>query len=209
MMEAMGYLISGVVFGTAAGISPGPLLTLVIAETIKHSKREGIKVASAPIITDLPIVMASIYVIAKLSHSDLLLGIISIFGAAFIGYLACESITVKGVELDLGKVKPRSLRKGVITNFLNPHPYLFWIAVGAPVTLKAFEDSFLSAFSFILGFYLCLIGSKVLIALVVDRSKDFLKSSAYVYILRVLGVILLIFSGLFIRDGLKFFGLIR
>jgi threonine/homoserine/homoserine lactone efflux protein len=208
MMEPAAYLISGIVFGTAAGISPGPLLTLVIAETVKHSRKEGIKVASAPIITDLPIVLASIFVIAKLSHSDLLLGIISILGAMFIGYLAYESITVEGIELDLKKVKPKSLRKGVITNFLNPHPYLFWIAVGAPITLKAFAVSFISAFSFILGFYICLIGSKVLIALVVDRSKDFLKSNAYVYIIRFLGVILLIFSGLFIRDGLKFFGFI-
>ena len=50
--ETMDFIVMGAIFGFAAGISPGPLLTLVITETIKHNKTEGIKVALAPLITD-------------------------------------------------------------------------------------------------------------------------------------------------------------
>jgi threonine/homoserine/homoserine lactone efflux protein len=134
------------------------------------------------------------------------LGTISIAGALFIGYLAYESIRTKGIEADATDSGARSLRRGVIANFLNPHPYLFWIAVGAPTVLKAYSINLLSAFLFISGFYLFLVGSKVLVAVLADRSKIFLKSSAYIYTVKSLGVILLLIAVLFIKDGLKYFG---
>ncbi len=46
------YLITGITFGFVAGISPGPLLALVISETIKHNHKEGIKIALSPLLTD-------------------------------------------------------------------------------------------------------------------------------------------------------------
>jgi threonine/homoserine/homoserine lactone efflux protein len=208
MIESLPFLISGILFGSIAGISPGPLLTLVISETIKHNKKEGIIVSIAPILTDMPIVLLSVFVLAKLSNFKLVLGTISILGALFIGYLAYESITIKGIELNLQKFNVQSLRRGIITNFLNPHPYLFWIAVGAPTVLKGYRVNILSVLFFISGFYLFLVGSKVLVALMVDRSKSFLKSNIYVYIIRTLGFILLLFSVIFIKDGLSYFGII-
>lgn len=55
MLEIFTFLISGIIFGLSAGISPGPLLALVISETLKFGRKEGIKVAIAPLITDIPI----------------------------------------------------------------------------------------------------------------------------------------------------------
>jgi threonine/homoserine/homoserine lactone efflux protein len=208
MVESLPFLISGIVFGFVAGILPGPLLTLVISETLKHNRKEGILVASAPLITDIPIVFLSIFIISKLAHFHYVLGAISFCGALFIGYLAYESITVKGIDINLQKIKAQSLRKGIITNFLSPNPYLFWIAVGAPIVLKGYKISILASLFFITGFYLFLVGSKVIIALVVDRAKAFLKSTAYLAIIRILGFILVIFCLIFIKDGLKYFGFI-
>jgi threonine/homoserine/homoserine lactone efflux protein len=208
MPDSLPFLFSGIVFGLVAGISPGPLLALVIEETLTHSRREGMLVALAPIVTDVPIVLVSVLVLAKLSHSHLILGTISLLGALFIGYLAYESIAVKASGLKLQKIEPHSLRKGIIANFLSPHPYLFWIAVGAPMVLRAYAVNVLSAFLFLLGFYFLLVGSKILVALVIDKSRDFLKSRVYIFTIRLLGVILLIFALLFLKDGLTLFGVI-
>lgn len=208
MFDSLPFLVSGILFGLVAGLLPGPLLTLVISETIRHNKKEGIKVASAPVLTDLPIILLSVFVLAELSNYHLVLGILSIAGALFIGYLAYESIMIKGLELNLENIKTQSLRKAVITNFLSPYPYLFWISIGAPSIIKGYKINLLSVIFFILGFYLLLVGSKVVVALIVDKSKFFLKSNAYVYIIKTLGVILLIFAALYIRDALKIFGVI-
>jgi len=208
MIESAPFLIAGLIFGLAAGISPGPLLTLVISETIRQNKKAGIMVATAPLLTDLPIIFVSVFILAKLSSSHLILGTISVFGALFIGRLAYECITLKSVELNLQTAETQSLRRGVIINFLSPHPYLFWMVVGAPTLLKAYAMSLLSAFVFIFSFYLFLVGSKILIAFIVDKSKTFLKSTAYVYTIRLLGFVLLLYAALFLKDGMKYFGLI-
>jgi threonine/homoserine/homoserine lactone efflux protein len=207
MIESVQYLFSGILFGFVAGFSPGPLLALVITETLTHSKKEGILISIAPVVTDIPIIAATVLILSRCSSSDFVLGIISLAGAVFIGYLAYDSIMIKGVDLNIQKVKPQSLRKGVITNFLSPHPYLFWMTIGAPIVLRAFQVNIASAVSFIAGFYVFLVGSKVLIVLLVDRSKNFLKSRTYIYIMRTTGLILLCFAVLFLKDGLRMLGL--
>jgi threonine/homoserine/homoserine lactone efflux protein len=204
----MTSLITGALFGLAAGISPGPLLTLVISETLKHSRKEGIIIASTPVLTDIPIILLSVFILNKISGFNFVIGSISILGAFFIAYLAYESFTIKSIELDLQKIKIQPLGKGIITNILSPHPYIFWMTVGAPTLLKAFRISPISALSFILGFYLFLVGSKITMAFIVDRSKSFLQSNTYIYIIRTLGLVLLLFAILFFRDGLKLFGII-
>jgi len=205
----MYFFVTGILLGLSAGIVPGPLLTLVISETVRHNKKAGILAALAPVVTDLPIILISVFILLKLSHFNEVLGTISICGALFISYLAYENITVKNVYVSEQKSGAQSLKKGVITNFLSPHPYLFWMVVGAPIMMKAYQVSIASVAVFIAGFYVFLVGSKIMVAFLVERSKTFLKSTGYIYTIRILGGILIIFAGIFFRDGLRFFGLIQ
>ncbi|MGD9206979.1 MAG: LysE family transporter [Syntrophobacterales bacterium] len=208
MAPQITFLFSGVVFGLSAGLSPGPLLTLVISETLKHDIKEGMKVALAPLLTDLPIVLITLFVLSRLSNMLPVLGVVSLLGCAFLIYLGYESISFRGVDMDIEQAKPQSIRKGVIANFLNPNPYMFWFIIGAPLVLKALKISLFSASLFILGFYVCLVGSKVLVAILVGKSRFFLKSRNYVYTIKFLGVILLVFAVLFLKDSLKLFGIL-
>ena len=207
MALGFSFLFSGVVFGLSAGLSPGPLLTLVISETLKHDVKEGIKVSIAPVLTDFPIVIFTILILSRLSNMLALLGVVSLLGSAFLVYLGYEGISFKGVDIDVAQTKPQSIRKGVIANFLNPAPYLFWFTIGAPLVLKAFHIGIFPASAFILGFYVFLVGSKVLVAVVVGKSRFFLKSRNYIYTIRLLGIILLVFAVLFAKDGLELLGI--
>jgi len=208
MAPRITFLFSGVVFGLSAGLSPGPLLTLVISETLKHDIKEGIKVSIAPLLTDLPIVLITILVLSRLSNMLPVLGVVSLLGCAFLTYLGFKSITFRGVDIEVAQVQPQSVKIGVITNFLNPSPYMFWFTIGAPLVLKALKIGLFSASLFILGFYAFLVGSKVLVALVVGKSRFFLKSRNYIYTIRFLGVILLVFAILFLKDSCKLFGIL-
>jgi len=208
MALGFSFLFSGVIFGLSAGLSPGPLLTLVISETLKHDVKEGIKVSIAPVLTDFPIVIFTLLILSRLSNMLALLGVVSLLGSAFLVYLGYEGISFKGVDIDVAQTKPQSIRKGVIANFLNPAPYLFWFTIGAPLVLKGFRIGIFPASAFILGFYVFLVGSKVLVAVVVGKSRFFLKSRNYIYTIRLLGIILLVFAVLFAKDGLELFGII-
>ena len=207
-MDSILFLTSGIVFGLTAGISPGPLFALVISETLQHSRKDGIKIAIAPLITDLPIVLVTLLLFSKIAGFHSILGAISILGGLFITYLAYGNLTTKGMAAEGQLGRAHSLKKGIIANFLSPNPYLFWMTVGAPTVIKALGASRLAVLYFLAGFYVCLVGSKIILAVVVDRSKTVLKSSLYLYIIRILGLLLLVFAGLFIKDGLKMVGVL-
>jgi threonine/homoserine/homoserine lactone efflux protein len=208
MKTDLSFLVTGALFGLSGGLSPGPLLMLVISETLKHGSRSGIKVAMAPLITDAPILLLAITVVSQLRDIHFALGLICLGGASFLVYLGVESVAFKGAELVVEGSRPRSLKKGIIANLLNPSPYLFWFSVGAPIVIKAAGAGFVEPVFFIGGMYLLLVGAKVVIAVLTGKSRRFLKSRGYVYTVRILGLVLLLFAALFVRDGLRFFDLL-
>lgn len=203
MSSEIPFIISGIVFGLGGGLTPGPLMTLVVSETLKHGTKEGLKVAVVPLITDLPVVLLSLYLLSKLSEVNIVIGIISLIGGLFLVYLGYESITYKGIEIDTDSFKPQSLKKGVIANIFNPAPILFWISVGAPTVLKGYEVSLTASLGFIFFMYFCLVGSKVVTAILVGKSRQFLKSRNYRLIIKLLGVGLLVFAIVYLKDGLE------
>jgi threonine/homoserine/homoserine lactone efflux protein len=207
LTDIVTFTITGIVFGLTAGISPGPLLTLVITETLTHGRNEGIKVAIAPLLTDVPIILATIFILSKLDDSDSILGVISLLGGLFIVYLGVTSFKAREIEINTKTIKPKSIRRGIIVNILNPHPYLFWLTVGVPLLFKSFNISPGNALAFIISFYAFLVGSKVIVAMLVHKSRNYLRNKNYKWIMRVLGIVLLVFAGIFFRDGLKLLGI--
>lgn len=202
----LNFLSVGILLGLSAGFAPGPLLMLVISETLRHGSRSGIKVALAPIITDLPIIFVTLFLLVKLSGYQHILGIIALLGGLFIIYMAYETIRIQAVELSLPEEQPRSFSKGILTNFLSPHPYLFWISVGAPLLYKSLAIGMPALFAFITGFYLSLVGSKILLAIGVGRSRHLLRGRFYLYSMRLLGVLLALFALMLLREGLQLLG---
>lgn len=202
------FLTIGSILGLSAGFAPGPLLTLVISETLRHDIKSGVKVALAPVITDLPIIMLTLFILVKLSGFHKVLGIISCMGGFFLLYLGWQSMVTKGVELNLQETRSKSLAKGIIVNTLNPHPYLFWFGVGGPTVTKAINQGLFAPIAFISSFYVLLVGSKILIALLVGKSRSFLIGKGYIYTMRLLGVALCALAVILFRDGFKLLGFI-
>ena len=201
-MNALFYLSSGILLGLASGLAPGPLFTLVITETLKHSKKEGIKISCAPLFTDLPIILLSVYLLAEISQFRYILGILSLAGGFFIGYLGLANLSFKGIHFNPTEDIPHSFIKGITTNFLNPHPYIFWITVGAPIMIKAYRISPLFPVFFLVGFLGTLVGSKIVITLIIERSKSLLNNNLYFFLIRFLGIVLILFALFLFKDSL-------
>jgi threonine/homoserine/homoserine lactone efflux protein len=202
-VSSLQFLTMGVFFGLTAGISPGPLLTLVITETLQHNKTEGIKIAISPLITDIPIIVITYFIFSKFSQFNIVLSLISFLGGIFIAYLGYEAIKSKGLDINVQRLKSDSLKKGVTANFLNPSPYLFWLTIGTPIAFKAYGISLVTVILYFLSFYTLLIGSKICIVLIVERSKTLLDNRAYIWAMRILGITLFIFAIFFFYDGIK------
>jgi len=203
------FITIGILLGLSAGLAPGPLLTLVISETLRHNIRAGIRVALSPIFTDLPIIILSLAVLSQLSGSENILGIISLIGSCVVFFMGYKSMNPKNSESDIPETEPKSMTKGILVNVLSPHPYLFWLGVGGPLMARAVNMNMAAPAAFIASFYVLLIGSKILLAVLVGRSKSFLNGTLYIYTMRLLGFSLCILALLLFRDGLKLLGLIN
>ncbi|MBI5570492.1 MAG: LysE family translocator [Desulfomonile tiedjei] len=203
------FLSAGIALGLSAGFSPGPLTTLVISQALQHGVKEGLKVAMAPFVTDLPIILVSVFALTQLRNSQEILGLISIVGGLVLIYLAYACFRTDKVEMGGDAAQARSLSKGTLVNFLSPHPYLFWLTIGAPKVVEAWGHSPLTAAGFLAGFYSCLIGGKIVLAIVADRSRQLLTGRFYRSVMRILGGALLILAFMLLRDGLVFLDLLR
>ncbi|MEN6617670.1 MAG: LysE family transporter [Syntrophorhabdus sp.] len=204
----IGYIGIALILGLSSGFAPGPLLALVIAQTLRYGIKEGLNLAFAPLITDAPIIIICIFLVSRFAHIHIVLGSISLAGGLFVLYLAWETFTAKQPLVNVSGPRVRSLGKGITVNALSPHPYLFWITVGAPTAVKAYETNLAASVAFIISFVFFLVSSKVLVAFLVGRTKKIMTGTAYTIIMRFLGIALFIFACFLLRDGLVLFGII-
>jgi threonine/homoserine/homoserine lactone efflux protein len=202
------FLFMGLVLGLSAGLAPGPLLTLVVSETLRYHVGAGIRVALAPLISDLPIVVVSVGLLSTMAGFEAILGGISLMGAVVVFRMGVHGLKTRALVIEPEVSGRNALVKGVLVNVLSPHPYLFWISVGAPLVHRAMDVSLAAAMAFIAGFYLLLVGSKVVVALAVGRSRTVIKGRAYVLIMRGLGLALCLLALVLVKDGLALLGIL-
>ncbi len=202
MIDASSLLLTGLLLGLSAGLSPGPLQTLVVSETLRFKRAQGIKASFAPLVTDPPIILVTVYLLSRLTDIDPVIGAVAIAGSFFLGYLGYENITKGHLDVDTEHAVPESFKKAVVTNFLSPVPYVFWLFVAAPIAVRALQDGIMPAALFIASFYVVLVSCLICISLLAARSRSWLSGRGYAIAIRALGVVLIGFGLLFLKNGL-------
>jgi len=203
-MTAWQALGIGISLGLGAGITPGPLLGLVMNETLRGGWRSGVLVALAPLLADIAIIALCLFVLIRLPPTAF--SVLSLCGGLYVMFLGWETLrTTPMTTLPLTGTMGdtwRSFGKGIAVNLLNPHPYLFWLTVGTPLLTENYRQSALGAIlTFLGGFYSCLVGSKILLALLVHNSRMRLQGRGYRLALQVTGGLLLSLGALLVWEG--------
>ena len=194
------YLALGAGIGFVSGLSPGPVFTLVVAETLRGGWARGIAVALGPLLADGPIVLLAVVVLAQLP--PLLVPAISVTGAVFLLYLAAMQIVASR------RARPATthasmrggLIKGLLARGLSPNPYLFWLLVGGPLIVQASRDGGpLTIVAFLVGYYITIVGSNVVLALALGRYATLISDRAYRLLLVVSGLLLAVYGVLLLN----------
>ena len=112
---------AGAILGVVEGVKPGPLLTMVIRETLSAGLRAGVRTAAAPIFTDGPLVIVSLLAAGWISTQPTILIAISILGAGYLLKMGLECFTIEPPPSDLAGIDVSdSFKRGILTNLLNP-----------------------------------------------------------------------------------------
>ncbi len=193
-----GYFVFGLSMGLSAGLSPGPLLALVITASLRSGLAGGVRVALSPFVTDLPIIALSVLLIGALPPQ--ILRWVGTGGGLVVIWMGVETLrsardsTLPGNPEAAIDVR-RELWRGVAVNALNPHPYLFWATVGGPALVSGWRISPWYALAFLVAFYTLLIGSKVAIAWLVSSQARGLSLTWYRRVLAGSGALALAMGG--------------
>jgi len=196
--------IQGLALGLAASASPGPFQAYLINQALANGFRRAAPVAFAPLIADIPIVLASLLLLDQLSPE--FLRFVNVAGGVFVLYMAYSLwkswranrnvANAEGTEAPLGTVRG-SLGRGIIMNLFSPGPYTFWFLVSGPILISALRESTGSGLAFLLGFYAALIGGFLCIAALFHQARRLgprvvrALSLVSILILLIFGIILL------------------
>lgn len=189
-------LIAGLTLGFSAGVSPGPLMTLVMTTSLARGFRAGLQVAIAPLVTDAPVILLTTLLFT--AFPPLIEKGLAIVGGLFVIYLGVEAIRdaphARLVRAQNQPQQAQDLRRGALVNVLSPHPWLFWISVGSPLLVNFWRESPWYALAFLLGFYVLLVGSKVGLAMLVAGGRHHLTVTGYRRVLIASGFLLILFG---------------
>ena len=196
----------GLSLGLGAGLSPGPLLALVVRSTVQGGLGAGVRVACSPLVTDAPIITFAVLLASSLP--DEALGVLGIVGGAFVVSLGIEALRDDPQPAEAaaggGGAPQRDLLRGALTNVLSPHPWVFWITVGAPILG---DNGVAGSALFLVAFFAVLIGSKVAVAVALHAGRDrLLQGSGYRLVLRASALLLLVTGALLVAEGIRSLG---
>ncbi len=202
--SAWALVSAAVLMGLGEGLKPGPLNTLVISETLQHDWKAGMKVSLSPLITDAPIITLSAFMWSQATSFSGVETILYFAGAMFLTWLGIDGLRSSTPDFsDIEKTdSEHSLRRGIITNLLNPNPWMFWTLAGAPFMVAAWGQSPLMPFAFVIPFLGVLIGVKVLISITLERSKQWMSDGGLLWAIRLSSLALLALAVLFTLQGL-------
>jgi threonine/homoserine/homoserine lactone efflux protein len=201
----------GLSLGLGAGVAPGPLLAVVIRATLEGGFGAGARVACGPLLTDVPIIAVAVLLAAALPEEAL--AALGVAGGAFLVWLGVEALREQPApaeEAAGGAVRvaaPRSagnagsLRRGAVVNLLNPHPWVFWLAVGVPILG---DGSVAEGAAFLVPFYIMLVGSKLVVAAALGAGRErLLRGAGYLRALRVSGALLIAAGVVLAVEGIR------
>lgn len=189
------FLVLGAGIGFVSGVSPGPVLTLVVTETLKGGWLRGAAVAAGPLLADGPIILVAVAIMNQLPPA--FEPAMSLIGGVFLLYLAVTA-AMNARQAALPSDQRLSARGGLITGLLaralGPHPYLFWFLVGGPTLIQAKQLGWWAIVAFLVGYYITIVGSNVGLALALHRWIGLLSLRVYRAILLLASLILAAYS---------------
>ncbi|MDO5635608.1 MAG: LysE family transporter [Micrococcus sp.] len=190
----MDLLLIGLALGLGAGVSPGPVLILVITSALRGGWRAGVLASFAPLVSDL-IVVAGVLLVLDLLP-DRALPVLAVAGGLYLLWSALQTIReARTATLEISaeerrRVGRQALWQAGLVNLLSPHPWLFWATVLGPLTVKAWRDTPTGAVLLVAGFYLTIVGAKAVIAVLVAGGRRWLTDTVYRRLLVAAGILL-------------------
>lgn len=208
-------IIKGLLLGLILSISIGPVIFAILKQSLTNGHKAGYAFVAGVSASDITLliicnVFTALFTLV-LSHK----AIVALTGAGFLLLMGVYTLFFKKVQTEIIDDKQKELRKrdlvgiffsGYLMNTLNPSVFLFWFAWTAAIGADAIETEN-PAFYKIVVFGTCLLFvliSDLLKVLLAGSLRPRLTEKTMVWINRLSGIIILIFSAALFYSALNY-----
>jgi len=158
-------LIMGAIIGIVSGIAPGPFTTLVAVTSLEKGLSAAFRLAFIPLITEGPALVVAVVFLTQVPREVLQsVGMIGAVVILYLGYRVFRHADESRPSDDQASDIAGDFWSITFAVLLSPSPWVFWILLGGPLLLSQYQNGWLSACLFLAAFFICLIGSQMMIA---------------------------------------------
>lgn len=174
----LNFMTQGVGFGFAAGTSFGALHSLLMNVTLQQGWRQGLLIVLSPLLTDAPIILLMLLIRERLpataNQMIAIIGGVIVLRFAWLMWRQFWHYVPPNMEINPNtQLSRETLLKGILVNFFNPAPYIFWGTFMGTILLNALSQSVWHGVFFILSFYGTFLGIMALFVLFFERIRLF------------------------------------
>ena len=153
--------------------------------------------AAAPIFTDGPLIIVSLFFAGWVATEPSVLLTISALGALFLTKMGLECFSLELPDPSMEADSSGSFKRGILTNLLNPNVYVFWFLIGGPLMASAAEQEPVAPVIYAIAFLLTIILVKAAIAWIFVGGGTWLSPRKYRFAMVICGLAMLAFAASF------------
>lgn len=185
-------IVTAFILGLFAGLAPGPYTTMVVGTGLERGFRPAARLALAPLVTDILPLAVTALVLDRLSWTALTA--LGILGGVVVGVIGIRFLTRQAEPLEEelhSEAQSARFSHVVLSCLLSPAPWLFWLVVGSPLMLQAWERGPEQGVVYVVVLFATNIGSASGLAWAASHGYRLLQPRWRRYLLRAVGVALL------------------
>ena len=155
----LSYFAQGLTLAFPNAAAPGAFVAYLADQVTQRGWRRTWPLSFVPLLSDGPIIAILVLVLSQ--APAWFLQALQIVGGLFLIWLAIKAFrSLRAPPSATATPRPasQSFLNGVLMNFINPGPWIFWGTIGAVTLVEAWRVAPLNAVAFIIGFYIILCG---------------------------------------------------
>lgn len=199
------FLLKVVIVSLSGVMAPGPMTAVAVADGTK-SPNSGVFIAIGHGIIEIPLMILIFYGIGFINDVPLFKPIISLIGGIVLLAMAYGMFkSSKIVEEDQKTSHRSSLWSGILLSLYNPYFILWWLMVGAVLILDAAKFGIWGFVAFAFVHWSCDLVWYYILSSMSYKGGRFFGANFQKIVFIFCGIFLMIFSGMYIFDSVKYF----
>jgi threonine/homoserine/homoserine lactone efflux protein len=197
-MDYLSIFIVSFTIALSGALMPGPLLTAVISESMKHGQKTGPLVILGHAILEVIMVAVILLAFYHYAYNFMVLKVVALLGGFILVYTGARMmLTVRSLVLEFKAESPAThslIFTGITMSLANPYWTMWWLTVGLGLVMAAQRAGWAAIGIFFLGHIAADFGWYSIISFMVSRGRNYLSQSVYRGIVVACGVILVTFG---------------